>query len=83
MPCTGMQKQSALNRFIIKHAFWPYIYSDSSRRYGTLKSYLILNKYMVKNRVLWCIYLEYLGFNALHSNTRHYGNAYKYTVNAR
>ena len=73
------------NRCTLKHAFWPYIYLDSSRilvyQY-TVLSYSNPNKCKAKKRGLWCRlnlkYLEkksiskYLRFNASHSNTMHY-----------
>ena len=37
-----------------------------------LKYHLNLNKYMAKKRVLWGIYFQVLGFNALHPSTRDY-----------
>ena len=40
-----------------------------------LKSYLNLNKYMVKKRVLWAIYFQVLWFWCMHPSTMYYGKS--------
>jgi len=78
--CTGMHalKPKLLgNRCTTKHAF-SHIFIRIQVGYTVqyidlLKSYLNLNKYMVKKRVLWGIYFQVLGFWCMHSSTRYYG----------
>ena len=67
IPCTGLHalKPKLLeNRCTIKHAFIHicirFLVEYTVQYIYILKSYLNLNKYMAKKRVLWCIYFKVL-----------------------
>jgi len=65
------------NRYIIKHTFSHILFriqvGYTVQYIDILKSYLNLNKYMTKKRVLWGIYFQVLGFWCMHPSTRYYG----------
>ena len=66
IPCTGMHalKHKLLgNRCTINTLLAIYLFGGYTVQYvDILKSYLNLNKYMARKRVLWCIYFQVLVF---------------------